>query len=117
MSDLELLKARFLTCEFNKEDEYLQHYFTDMHRQQLIIYYKIFPYQGNGGIQKFHRNFTDHTGVHCCVRWIYKTLRKFKKIEDALNHATKTMDFETIASIKSGQWLKRKPRSKLRLQS
>lgn len=111
MSDLELLKARFLTCDFVKEDEYLRHYFPDIHRQQLIIYYKLFPYQGHGGIQKFHRNLTDHTGLHCCVRWIYKTLGKLKRIEQALNEAIKKTDLETITAIKSGQWLKRKSRS------
>lgn len=117
MSDLELLKARFITCEFNKEDEYLQHYFADRPRQQLIIYYKIFPYQGKGGIQQFHRNFTDHTGVHCCVRWIYKTLRKMKTIEETLQAAQTHTDLETITAIKSGQWLKRKSRSQPCLQS
>ncbi len=107
MRDLELLKARFITCEFSKEDEYLKHYFPDTPRQKLVIYYKLFPYHGVG-MTKFHKNFTDHTGVHCCLRWIYKTLRAMKIIEKTLSTATAQTDLAMITLIKSGQFAKKK---------
>jgi hypothetical protein len=104
VKDLELLKGRFLSCEFLKEEEYLRHYFPLHEQQQFVIYYHLFPYQTNGGVHRFVMNFTDHTGVPCSVKWVYKMLKRLRTIEGVMAKAVADKDVVLIDLLKSGHY-------------
>lgn len=105
MKDLELLSANFLSCELNKDDEFLTHYFPDANQQRLIIYYKIFGYAKNKRFcfLQFWINFCDHTGIFCSKRWTVKHITRIRYLESELQKAERNFDFNAIEAIKTGK--------------
>lgn len=108
MKDLELLAARFLTCDLPKHKEYLRKYFTGPIQERLVVYYLTFPYD-DGNFKRFYQNFIDHTGIFCSERWVYLLIDRVKKVEARLARAEVDKDHETVALVRMGKyWPKRK---------
>lgn len=106
MRDLELLTARFMTCQLAKEDEWLRKYFPAPNQERLIVYYRLFPYtttEAGNGYRKFIHNFMDHTGIHCSYRWVFKHIGRLRNLEARLRRAEREFDIQTVAAIKSGE--------------
>lgn len=104
MKDLELLAAKFLVSDLPKPKDYLRKYFTGIIQERLVVYYLTFPYD-DGNFKRFYRNFVDHTGIFCSERWVYKLIARIKKVETRLDQAIAENDYETVAIIKTGEYL------------
>jgi len=105
MKDLELLSARFLTLEIPPHKEYLHKYFKGKIQERAVVYFLVFPYDGN--LKRYAQNLIDHTGIPLCTVWVSDLLKKFRTIEERLAKAEADKDHVTVALIRSGKWVRR----------
>jgi hypothetical protein len=105
MIDLELLSAKFLSCELPPHKTYLHKYFNGDIQERYVVYFLTFPYDGN--FKRYYQNVIDHTGIYCSERWVYRLLKKIRKVEARMEKAVNDKDHETVALIKSGKWVEK----------
>src|SRR4051812_33056716 len=101
--DMEFIAGNFLYGDVPPGKEYLRHHFQTEMEAAFLSYYLIFyKLRSKKNIQNFYRNFCDHTGICCSVRWVEKLLIRVDKIETALEEASKNFDPTRVGDIKSG---------------
>lgn len=91
--DLDLISGEFFDLVLPKSKRYLFKYFRSHIQKQFVRYYYIF---GSAS------NFSNHTGVHCKIRWLQLLVVRYNHLESLLEKARAEMDFEKITLIESG---------------
>lgn len=103
--DLALIAGRFLADqELPKSKSYLLKYFPEAAQRSFLVYYFEFGSLHRDKPGRFYRNYMDHTGVACTPRIIQKWSKRARTLESMLEIANDSLDFETIAAIKSGDY-------------
>lgn len=106
MRDLDFISGRFFDCEIPKGKRYLLKYFKTDLKLAFLRYYFVF---GNT------KNFTDHTGLYCKRRLLFRMEARLKAIVEAYDQAKSSLTEEgmaTVQRIETGKFrLTRKPKS------
>jgi hypothetical protein len=96
--ELSLISGEFFQPNLADDKRYLLHYFKPGIQRQFLFYYLIF---GN------YRNFADHTGWWCSLRWLKKLKNKFLNLEDAYKKAKSEISEENLkllAQLEKGKF-------------
>lgn len=93
--ELDFLAGNYFDQEISPEKSYLLKYFKAELQLHFLKYYIKF---------NSRNSFIDHTGMYCSERHLQRLERKFLKLEEAVQKAKKTFDFETLEVINAGKW-------------
>jgi len=103
---LALISGEYLKdIQLPKEKQYLLKYFKDDLQRKFISYYEVFrEMHKEGEFETFYQRFTDHTGVYCTKRWLYKMIKRYSLLEQAFIEARKNGDLAVVSQIQSGKF-------------
>lgn len=93
-SELDFISGKFFDVELPRDWRYLEKYFQSDVQRQFLKYYYVF---GNS------KNFVDHTGCHCTVRWLRCLRRKIEILMKEHAEAKNNFDLERLAIIETGK--------------
>ena len=94
--DAALIAGKFLEEDvFPKELRWIYRYFDTEVQRQFARYVFVF---------KSTERFIDHTGCRVTPHWLKKLYTRFEFIVGLHKQARTTNDFETVATIESGEY-------------
>lgn len=97
MNDLKFLGGSFLDFDIPKDRLYLYHYFRTDIEKQFLQYYYAFECDTD------FKRFTEHTGLHCQLRWLRLLKKRHDLIVEHRDKAKADFNIQEVALVESGK--------------